>query len=306
MADFSSVALMLLLLATGFLLIKVKLLKSEQTRALSAVLLNAAYPAMIVDSVTSVDIGSLAKESVLVVAITIAITLALFFAGLGVLSRYWNANRKPLLLFTMAIGNIAYVVLPIVRAAFGDVGVYYLMLHSTAQDILIWTLYHAYFVSGGKLKGFNFRKILSPTFAAIVIAIVLSLMGIRPQGIVSDFLSMLASLAVPLALIFVGTVLAEQRNRRDWIPDRDTLLISGFKVVALPLAVFGIMQLVPAGADIKVMMALFFSAPAAVVSTIWAKEYGCDERFSVRVLTFSTLLFLAAAWGFMALYDGMF
>jgi predicted permease len=301
-ADLSPVLYMLLLLGTGFALGKGRLLRSEHIGALPALLLNIAYPALIIRSVTTVDVRSLAAESIAVVVVTMAVTLALFFVGRRVLRGHKNAARRPLIIFSMAIGNIVYVALPVIRAVFGDIGVYYTMLHSTAQDVIIWTLYYALFVGGGVLRGMKLKKLVSPCFIALIIALVLAVLGIRPQGVFDDFLSGLGALTIPLALVYVGGVLALSGSIRDWIPDRDTVMISVAKVLIVPLAVFGVMQLVPVSLEIRVLLAVCFSAPATVMSTIWAGQYGFDEKFSIKVLISSTLLFLVAAGVFIVLY----
>jgi predicted permease len=146
------------------------------------------------------------------------------------------------------------------------------------------------------------KKLVSPCFIALIIALVLAVLGIRPQGVFDDFLSGLGALTIPLALVYVGGVLALSGSIRDWIPDRDTVMISVAKVLIVPLAVFGVMQLVPVSLEIRVLLAVCFSAPATVMSTIWAGQYGFDEKFSIKVLISSTLLFLVAAGVFIVLY----
>ena len=295
-----AVLLMVMLMAAGYILRKARLLGDAHTDALPAILLHIAYPALIVGSVTSIDIRSLASESLVVVGATIAITLLLFVLGQAVLSRYADRDRKPLMLFFMAVGNIAYVALPVIRALFGDAGVYYTMLHSSAQDLIIWTLYYSYFFGGGTLRDVRLKKLLSPGLIALVIAVPLAVLGLRPAGVLRDLLSMLGGLTVPLALLYIGGVLARHRAS-DWKPDRDTVLISVGKVLVVPLGVFGVMQLVPASPDIRLLLAVCFAAPAPVMGTLWAKQYGYDHRFSVKALIYSTLLFLLAAGGFMVL-----
>lgn len=302
-ADFSSVVFMLILITLGFSLKKIKILNSNHIDALPALLLSIAYPALIIVSVTSVDIRTLAVESVYIVAITIVVTLMLFFVGRVILRKYKNDSRKPLILFSMAVGNIVYVALPVIRAVFGDIGVYYAMLHSTTQDLIIWTLYYSYFVGRGKFKGVNLKKLISPCFIALVLAIVLAAFGIKPNGVISDVLGALGGLTIPLALVYVGGVLATYNNARSWMPDKDTMLISVVKVLIVPVIVFGIMQLVPVEVETRLFMAVCFSAPATVMSTIWAKQYGYDYHFSIKTLMFSTVIFILAASVFIVLYS---
>lgn len=294
-ADYTSLLLMLLLIAVGFGARKAGLLQAAHVDAIPALLFNIAYPALIIRSVTSVDVRSLAFESVAVIVVTVVLTLALFALGTRVLRRYKNPSRRPLLLFNMAVGNITYVALPVIRAVFGDEGVYYAVLHGAAQDIFIWTMYYACFAGGGSLKGLTLRKLASPSLVALLVAAPLACVGLRPAGVLDSAVQAVAGLSIPLALIFVGCVLAGFTQWSDWKPDRDTVVISLFKVVALPLIVFGVMQFVPVSGGVRLLMALMFSAPTAVLTTVWAQHYGYDARFAVRTLTFSTALFFLAS-----------
>lgn len=293
--DYSSLLIMLALIALGFSARKTSLLQSAQINALPAILLNIAYPALIINSVTSVQIGSLVRESFAVVIVTFVITLLLFFGSIAILKKYENKDRKVLIVFNVSVGNIVYVALPVVRAVFGDNGVYFTMLHSSTQDIIIWTFYYMYFVGGGSIKGITVKKLISPCFISLIAAIVLAMFGIKPQGITSNLLQKLADLTVPLALIYIGGVLAGYNRVKDWIPDRDTIVISFVKVLAIPLIVYGLMQLVPVSHDVKLLLAVVFSAPATILSTVWAKYYKYDYDFSIKTLIFSTALFFIAA-----------
>lgn len=302
-ADFSSVVFMLILITLGFCFKKFHILNSPHIDTLPALLLSIAYPALIIVSVTSVDVRTLAVESVYIVAITVIVTLMLFFVGRVILRKYNDVSRKPLIIFSMAVGNIVYVALPVIRAVFGDIGVYYAMLHSTTQDFIIWTLYYSYFVGRGKFEGVNLKKLVSPCFIALVVAIVLAAFGIKPSGVIFDVLGALGGLTIPLALVYVGGVLATYNNAKSWMPDKDTIWISVVKVLVVPVIVFGVMQLVPVATETRLFMAVCFSAPATVMSTIWAKQYDYDYHFSIKTLMFSTVIFIIAASVFIVLYS---
>jgi predicted permease len=292
-ADYSSLLLMFFLIILGFLLIKLRILKVNQIDVLPAILLNVAYPALILSSVTTVDVTGLAKEGIVVVVMTLVITLLLFFCGILLLRKYKDDKRKPLILFSMAVGNIAYVVLPVIQAIFGDIGVYLTILHSSVQDILIWTLYYAYFIGGGSFRNVTLKKLISPSFIALVTAIILAIFKITPSGPVEDLINSVAGLTVPLALIYIGGVMANNNKLKDWALDKDIIILSISKVFLIPILTFGIMQLIPVTTDIKLLMAVLFSAPVPIISIIWAKQFKFDHSFSIKSLLFSTTLFLA-------------
>jgi predicted permease len=299
-ADYSSLLFMSSLLFLGFAMRKTHLLQTEHIEAIPILLLNIAYPALIITSVTSVDIKSLAKESIFIVSATAVFTLMIFAGGLVVLRKYRRMDRKPLLLFSAVVGNIAYVALPVIRAVFGDAGVFYAMLHCTVQDIIIWTLYYTYFTCGGSLRGIKIGNLASPCLAALIIAIMLALAGLKPQGVIAEVLEALAGITVPLALVFVGGMFAVF-GWNAWVPDKATIAIAMVKVVGVPLFIFGILQLAPVSNELRLLLAVFFAAPSTVLSTVWAKLYHLDVAFSIKTLILSTLIFMLVALVFFAM-----
>lgn len=294
MIDFSPLIVLIILMLVGFFSRRLYLLKDEHVNAVPAILLNIAYPALVLTSVTSVDISSLAGESIIVIAATFLITLILFFAGQLGLKKYKNCERKPIIVFNLAIGNISYVVLPVVRAVFGDAGVYYALLHSATQDILIWTVYYGYFRSGGGRNKTQLKKLISPCFLALIVSVILALFRVRFTGVAESVLKPLSGLTIPLALIYIGGVLGACSDLKRWLPDMDTIILSVTRVILLPLAVYAIMLMIFMPHDLRFLMALVFSAPATLMSTVWAKQFNCDYEFSIKLLLFSTVVFLLA------------
>lgn len=301
MADFSPLLVLMLVILIGFTARRLNLIQEEAVSALPAILMNIAYPALILTSVDAVDLGGLARESLAVIAGTLLITLLLFFAGLLALRGYTNGRRKPLLLFNLAVGNITYVVLPVIKAVFGDTGVYYAILHSTAQDLLIWSIYYGYFRSGGGKDALRLKKLISPCLLALAAAVLMAVTGTPLKGTAEAVIRPISNLAVPLALLYIGGVLGGQREAVRWLPDRTVVLLSAVKVLLLPFAVYGFMLLIPVSGDIRLLMGLAFAAPATLMSTVWAKQFNCDYEFSIKLLIFSTVLFLAAMVPFFLL-----
>lgn len=292
MVDFSPLIIIFATMMTGFIARRFNLLKDEHINALPGVLLNIAYPALIITSVSSVNLGNLAGESMIVIISTFIITLMLYFTGKVTLTKYENYERKPILVFNLAIGNITYVVLPVIKAVFGDIGVYYAVLHSSTQDILIWTLYYVYFQSIGGKNKLNMKKLISPCSVALMVSVILAAFKIELTVVAEAVLNQLSGLTVPLALIYIGGVLGACTDIRRWMPDKETIILSFIKVVFLPLLVYGLMICIGAPNYLRILMALVFSAPATLMSTVWAKQFDCDYEFSIKLLFFSTVIFL--------------
>lgn len=290
--DYTSLLYMPVLMLLGFSLTKFRLLEKKHIDSLPAVLLNIAYPALIISSVSAINLNDFAQDSLVVVCTAFAVTLVLFFFGLALLKKYSKPERKPVILFTMAVGNITFVVLPVIQSVFGGSGVFYAVLFGAAQDILVWTLYYSCFAGFRIARGATFKKLLSPSLVAIIISILLAVFGIKLSGVISDVFKSTGDITIPLALIYIGGVLAGYKNILEYLPDKDVLIISVVKVLIVPFFVFGLLQFIPVSLDLKILLSVIFAAPASVTCTIWASQFNCDFNFSIRLLMFSTALFL--------------
>lgn len=283
---------MALLLATGFVAGKTRVVDEGGRATLASLLLNVAYPALIIASITRLELRALAGESAMVALVTVFMTLALYFGGLFALKWVKADNRKPIILFAISVGNVTFIALPLISHFFGEIGVYYTVLHGATQDILIWTLYYLYF-SGGDLTRISVKKLASPATAALALAILMTLCGIKPSGAFDRYLTALGQLSAPLALLFVGAAMAGWEG--SWMPDRQALLVGLVRVFLVPCVFFLISLLLPMQAELRWMLTIMFGAPAAIMTTIWAKQFGYDEIFAMKLVLFTTLLFFAAA-----------
>lgn len=272
----------------GFVLRKTNYLPNSVFEAMPALLFKLCYPLLILQSVTATPIKHLAGDALLVILLTLGVTLILYLISLP-LTKHAPDARRPIYRFNVTVGNLVYVTLPFIAEFFGPRGVVLATLSSTAQDMIIWTLYLAEFNKTEKKKGW--RIFASPCFLVLMMGILLSAFGI---GIPKEFTAfpLVAGMTTPLGMLYLGAVLAGfDRDKLSLLLTVPVWIGSMVKVMITPLFAGLVMWFVSKNLQLSVMFGLFFSAPGALMSVIWSKEFNRDADYAAAVVLFSTVLF---------------
>lgn len=302
MSSLDGLLFLILTVGIGYGASAAKLLPEKAADALPPLLFNICYPAMILDTFLTVDKAMLLGAGLPTVIATVVITLILFALGL-LLFRKAPEEKRALLVFLMGVGNVTYVAIPLFSVFLPAEAVMLAILHSAAQDPLIWGLYHPMLLnSAGGSKQTGAKILTNPCLIAAVVGAVLCLTGIRVPELLAGTAARLADATSPLALLLIG-MLIRQHGLFSWVRDKGALLYGLLKVIALPCCL--VILLIPVlGIDNAILLGILFGSPAPLLSVVWAKQNGREVGFAIHCLLFSTLLFLTAASAAILLLTG--
>ena len=111
--------------------------------------------------------------------------------------------------------NTIFIGLPLNMALFGEAASKYYLMYYITNTVSIWTLGYMLLASdpmensGDAKGGFDLKKLLSPPLIAFVIAFAVLLSGIRVITPIVETTKYLGSVVTPLALLYIGIVLAD-------------------------------------------------------------------------------------------------
>ena len=299
MSELSGLFYLVLMVAIGYGASAAKLLPEKTADTLPQVLFNICYPAMILDTFLTVDTSVVLGTGLPVVVATIAATLILLALGL-VLFRKAPEGMRSLYIFLMGVGNVTYVAIPLFSVFLPAQAVLVAILHSTAQDPLIWGIYLPFLLERGQRKERPIKNALtSPCLIATALGALICFTGIPLPDFIADTAARISAATSPLALLLIG-MLVRQYGLLSWVRDRRALVYSVLKVLALPCCLFLVFRLFLSGTD-AVLLSILFGSPAPLLSIVWAKQNGQDAAFPVHCFLASTLLFLSAASGLLIL-----
>jgi len=271
----------------GLLIRKLNWLTEEADHSLLRVNINVLMPCLILDS--ALGNPALSRISNLLLApavgfgtLALGIVVALAFARFSGLSN--ECERRT---FGVSVGmyNYGYVPIPLSVLLFDKQTTGVLFLHNVGVETGLWTLC-VMVLTGGSLQR-DWRRVINGPLIAIVLAVVVNGLGIQhhaPQ-VVLTALHWLGQCSIPMALILIGAIMADHMS--------EFHSASGWRVIGmavllrlglLPILFLIIARYLPCSVELKRVIVLQASMPAAVFPIIMAKHYGGDPPTALRVV----------------------
>ena len=131
------------------------------------------------------------------------------------------------------------------------------------------------------------RALTNPLVVACILGVVFSRFALPVPGSLLRAATMVAEMALPLALLSIGASLTREGMARSGAPAVAAALI---KVVVAPLAGLGIAVALGLDAEQSLVALIFCACPTAVASYVMAEQLGSDEDIAAGAVMLSTLL----------------
>ena len=289
-----------IIMAMGWALVRARVLKTEDSRVISAIIVYLVAPCIIISSF------QIEHSRQVVSGLLFSFAAALFLLLAAVFGRALRLDTAEKL--TVVYTNAGILVLPLVQAMLGGEYLVYSCAFIVVQLILLWT--HCRCVLSGS-AGIGWRKILfNLNVISIFIGGAMFLLGVRLPEIVDGTLKMTGSMIGPLGMLLAGMVIADVPARRIF-GDRRRYLASALRLVAAPVILLiafkicGAAQMIPDGKNILLVVYLAGVTPACATVTSMAQLYGDigDRTGVLYVLT--TLLSIVTMPLVIALYEAV-
>mgnify|MGYP001003196751 CR=1 FL=1 len=197
--------------------------------------------------------------------------------------------------------NTIFIGLPLNMALFGEAASKYYLMYYITNTVSIWTLGYMLLASdpmensGDAKGGFDLKKLLSPPLIAFVIAFAVLLSGIRVITPIVETTKYLGSVVTPLALLYIGIVLADAGLHSIRF-DLDTNLALLGRFVFSSIVMIVLLKI--AGRFVKLdpleikTFVIQAAAPVFAALPILTNETKGDIGYSTNVVTTSTILFI--------------
>ena len=197
--------------------------------------------------------------------------------------------------------NTIFIGLPLNMALFGEAASKYYLMYYITNTVSIWTLGYMLLTSdpmensGDAKGGFDLKKLLSPPLIAFVIAFAVLLSGIKVITPIVETTKYLGSVVTPLALLYIGIVLADAGLHSIRF-DLDTNLALLGRFVFSSIVMIVLLKI--AGRFVKLdpleikTFVIQAAAPVFAALPILTNETKGDIGYSTNVVTTSTILFI--------------
>lgn len=287
---FQQIAKLFILILMGWAIVKTGILKAEDSRTLSMLLLYVIVPCVCINGF---QIQRTAENSHMVefslLAALMMNGLCLLLGALAARLLHMDVVEKA----SVQYPNAGNLIIPLVSSIFGSEWVMYVTVYTMIQTILDWT--HAKILLSGKKKISLRELVCNVNILAIALGLLLFIFQIRLPGVVQSALSMAGDTIGPVAMLIIGMLMADidiqrlRTYRQIWKP---VLL----RLVVLPLILVcvakysGMASLAPHGETLLVISLLSAIAPSANIVTQFSQMYGRDALYASLINTVTMLL----------------
>ena len=301
LTSLGSIFPIIVMIAIGYILRKRHWFHHTFSENVSKLITNVALPCSIFYSVLKYLDMNVLKElsnrliftfaSVIIGYITAYIVIKIFKIRRGRRGVFYNA---------IVNANTIFIGLPLNMALFGEQASKYYLMYYITNTISIWTLGYILLENDSTEEkeskgGFNPKKLLSPPLIAFVAAFIVLVLGISVPKPLVETTKYLGNIVTPLALLYIGIVLADA-GLHSINFDLDTILallgrfvFSSIVMVALLKVTGQFMQL--DSLEIKTFV-IQSAAPVFAALPILTNQTEGDIEYATNVVTTSTILFV--------------
>lgn len=297
-----------LMICVGYILARLNLLDQHTKQKLTKILLCVTTPFMMIDAFSdrmqtlesdgsgSVSVGMLFAVSFLFYIVLIALSFALVGA-----MRIPKSERR-LYLFMTIFGNVGFMGFPVVQAVYGSEGLFYAAILNSVFNIFVYTygvvLMGGAASSGGTLKAQLCsipwkRLLLTPAVLGTAAGVLIFVLRIHMPEVLASTCDTLGGLTSPLAMLMVGANL----NGIKWRELFSNLRLSVYVILrqtAIPLLLGFIMKAAVSDPVLAPTLLLLACMPVANTTSLFATEYGGDEKLASQAIFLSTLFSLVS------------
>lgn len=285
------ILIMFIILALGALCAYKGLITKDGNKQLSAIELHVVNPLLIFMTYQSEYSPALLRGlgwSFLLSAVSFGVTILL--SNLMIPKRREDHELER---FSVVYSNCGFIGIPLIRGIYGDEGVLYLTAYLTLFNLLVWT--HGYMTMKGSRDFSTFKKALcAPSVIAVLIGLVFYLTNIRLPRVLSSSFKYVADMNTPLAMLIAGAA-AMQTDFKKAFKNSGLYIVSGLKLLVLPLLAFGINLLLiiclklPVPTLVLMTVTIATACPVATTGTMFAiqmdkKPERCSEFFAATTL----------------------
>ncbi len=294
---------LVLILLMGVLLVKMKFLKSEDSRIISTLILYLVCPCSLITAF-QVDYSDQIRDGLLL-ALFSAFIIHVFLLILNeILKRVLHLDEVEQL--SLIYSNAGNLVIPLVSSILGAEWVIYTCAFMTIQQLLLWS--HGRSVLCGE-KHIELKKIfLNINIIAIIIGIIMFMLRIKLPSLLADSAKQVGSMIGPCAMIVTGMLMASMDLKKILAGKRLWMTVF-LRLILVPVCTLSIIKftgltgLVANGSTVLLITLIATITPSASSITNMAQVYDKNAAYASAINVATTLSCVITMPIIVALYQ---
>lgn len=276
--------LMFLYLLIGYFLFRKKMIGISGSADIGRMLLHIVMPAAILKAYMT----SYTPERLTGLVLSFLAALLALLTAISI-GRILFKKEQAIERFGAAFSNAGFIGIPLVQMTLGEEAVFYVSSFVALLNILQWT--YGILILTGDRDMLSFRKLrTNPVILSFLGGLLLFFLPVTPPDFLMGMIGTLASMNGPLAMIILGTYLA-QVSLGSLFKERLAYRCTFVRLVLIPVLTIILLGFFPAEYyTLKLAVLIAASTPIGSNVAIFAQLYGQDYTRAVKEVCLSTLL----------------
>ena len=300
---YSQFGVFFLLLLTGYLCKKYKIITDAMTTGLNKFIILVAYPCMILSRTAILDISrNIFSNFVMTAAINLGILLFFgLYAFIYCKARKFSLDDAPVIEFSIISPNNGFMGFPIALMFFGDMGLLYMIACNIALNFFFFTYGVAILKRGRSNPGDSLKKrildivllLVNPKVSAAFVGMFICYNNFKLPEVLMTFLTSVGDVAPPMAMISIGTTMAGTLGF-SVLKKKPIVEASLNKLLIIPLIAFAIIWFLPLDPMVKNILIISNALPVATTVPILSEQLKRNKVMAGEILIISTLISMAS------------
>lgn len=284
---FEKMALLVIILAIGYICAKIKLVGPEFNKGLSKMVINVFLAGMILASVMNKELSMSKGDMLFGIAMLFVMQIVCFAVGMitPAAMRIKDGDKGMYKLIT-SFSNLSFMGVPVISAVYGEGAIFFASLGNIPFNVLLYTVGIMLLQSNGEKK----EKISIKSMINVpIIATVIFLFEIPMPVIVVDVADMLSDACAPLSMMCIGLSLGSVSIKDAFVHPR-IYGINFMRLIVAPVAVWFVLKLFVSDIVMLGSIVIIAACPPAIICALLGMDYGRDGVEASETIFVGTVL----------------
>lgn len=287
-------------LLLGYFLYKIGMLDEHTSKRLSAIIMNAVLPFLIISSVAGIDGDG---GEVLVLFLAGVVCYCLFpLVGFGIVRLFGiPAGMRGTYMCMVIFSNNAFMGYPVVSALFGESAIFYTTIFHMLFNLMVFSLGMILIRKDAGADGYLeeapirpkerirvIRQVLNNGVIASVLALIIYFCKIPLPEMVSETCSFIGNICMPLSMIVIGGSIAGY-PLKELFSEKKVYLVTVVRLILMPLLVYFALGLFLDNRELVKIATITVGMPIASVVAMASTPYPEQGKAASIAVVFSTL-----------------
>lgn len=273
----------------GFAIVKAGIVKDEESKVLSKIVLYLVIPCVIVNAF-QVDYTAQTVKGLMIAFVASVILQIILLIIVAVMGKVLSLNEVEVA--SVYYSNSGNLIVPIVTFILGKEWVLYGCVFMSVQLVFLWT--HCKKIISRE-RSYDWKKIvLNINMISIAVGVVLFFTRIRMPEVIDNTIGAVGNMIGPASMIVTGMLFAGM-NLKQIFANKRVYFVSFLRMLVVPLIALVLIKgsrLANLSADApKIMLIVFLAVitPSASTVTQMCQVYGNDSQYASAINVVTTL-----------------